>query len=80
MWWIVYRFSWLDKKTTIHPINKTDNKCFQYTVTVVLNYEEIEKEQQRITKTLPFINKHNWEGINLPSEKNDWEKTDNKKM
>ena len=47
---------WIKKKT-INPVNKTDNKCFQYTVTVVLNHEEIKKDQQRITKTQPFINK-----------------------
>ena len=62
------------KKTTINPINKKDNKCFQYTVTVALNYEEIKKDPQRITNTKPFINKFNWEGINYPSEKDDWKK------
>ena len=30
-----------NKKVTINPINKKDNKCFQYAVTVSLNYEEI---------------------------------------
>ena len=29
-----------NKKATISPINKNDRKCFQYTVTVALNYEE----------------------------------------
>ena len=29
------------KKATINPINKKDNKCFQYAVAVALNYEEI---------------------------------------
>ena len=33
-----------NKKTTINPINKKDNKCFQYAVTVALNYEEIKKD------------------------------------
>ena len=28
-----------NKKATINPINKKDNKCFQYVVTVALNYE-----------------------------------------
>ena len=28
---------------------------------------------QKITKIKPFINKYNWERINLPSEKDDWE-------
>ena len=42
-WWIMYTFFWLDKskQTAINPINKKDNKCFQYTVTVALNHEEI---------------------------------------
>ena len=30
------------KKVTINPINKKDNKCFQYAETVALNHEEIE--------------------------------------
>ena len=66
---------WIEnKKATINPINKKDNKCFQYAVTVALNYEEIKKDPQRITKIKLFINKYNWEGINYPSEKNDWKK------
>ena len=46
-----------NKKATINPINKKYNKCFQYTVTVALNYEEIKEDPQRITKIKPFINK-----------------------
>ena len=57
------------KKATINPINKRNNKCFQYAITVGLNYEEIGKHAKRITKIKPFINKYNWEGINYPSEK-----------
>ena len=63
-----------NKKATINPINKKDNECFQYAVTVTLNYEEIKKDPQRITKIKPFTNKYNWEGINFLSEKNDWKK------
>ena len=33
-----------NKKTTINPINKIDKKCFQYVVTIALNYEEIGKQ------------------------------------
>ena len=40
----------------------------------MLNYEDIKKDPQRITKINPFINKYSWEGINLPSEKDDWKK------
>ena len=67
----------MDKKATINPINKKDNKCFEYAVTVVLNHEEIKKNPQRITKIKPFINKYNWEGINFLSEKDDWKKIEN---
>ena len=55
-----------NKKATRNPINKKDNKCFQYAVTVALNYEEIKKDPQRITKIKPFINKYYWEGIYFP--------------
>ena len=29
-----------NKKATINPINKKDNKCFQYTVIVALNHKK----------------------------------------
>ena len=71
----MYGFSWFDKKqATINPINKVDNKCFRYAVTVALNYEEIKKDPQRITKIKPSIDKYNWKEINFPSEKDDWKK------
>ena len=62
------------KKATTNPINEKDNKCFQYAVTVTLNYEKIKKDPQTITKIKPFLNKYNWEEINFPSEKGDWRK------
>ena len=40
----------------------------------MLNHEQLKKDPQRITKIKPFINKHNWEGINFLSEKYDWKK------
>ena len=48
-----------NKKATINPINKKDNECFQYAITVVVNYDEIKKDLQRITKIKSFINKYN---------------------
>ena len=33
-----------NKKATINPINKKDNKCFQYAVTVAVNYKEIKED------------------------------------
>ena len=29
-----------------------------------------------MTKIKPFVSKYNWEGINYPSEKDDWKKID----
>ena len=64
------------KEPIINPINKKDNKCkcFQYAVTITLNYEEIKKYPQRITKIKTLINKNKWEGITFPPEKYVWEK------
>ena len=36
-YWINY------KETTVNPINKKYNKCFQYAITVSLDHEEIQK-------------------------------------
>ena len=63
-----------NKKATINLVNKKDKKCLQYGATIELNHEEIKKYPQRITRTKPFINKYNWQGINFPSEKDDWKK------
>ena len=54
-----------NKKTTINPANKK-------IIAVALNHEEIRKNLERITKI--NINKYKWEGINFPSEKDDWKK------
>ena len=46
------------KNTTINPINKKDNKSFQYALTVALSHEEIRKDPQRITKFKSFISNY----------------------
>ena len=60
-----------NKKSTVNVTNKKDNKWFQYAVTLALNHEEIGKHAEMLTKIHLFINKHKWEGINFPSEKDD---------
>ena len=62
-----------NKKATINPIND-DDKYFQYAATVALNHKEIRKSSQRTSKINPFINKHNWKGINYLLGKDDWNK------
>ena len=65
---------WLkDKICTIHQKN-TDNKCFQYATTLALNFNNIDKHHQRISKIKPFIDNYNWNDINFPAAKKDWNK------
>ena len=48
---------WLkNKKATINSKND-DDKCFQYALTVALNYEQIKKDPQRISKIKLWIGK-----------------------
>ena len=47
--------------------NNKDDKCFQYALTVALNYEQIEKDLQRISKIKPFIDQYNWKEIDFLS-------------
>ena len=65
---------WLrNKKATINPKNN-DGKCFQYPLTVALNYEQIKKDPQIISKIKPFIDQYNWTDIDFPSHSKDWKK------
>ena len=42
---------WLkNKKVTINPKNMNDDRCFQYALTVALNYEEIKKSSRKNKK------------------------------
>ena len=63
---------WLkDKKCTVNQkIN--DNKCFQYATTLALNSNKINKHPQRISRINPFIENYNWNDINFPATKKDW--------
>ena len=40
--------TWLkSKKCAINPQNKNDNYCFQYALTVALNYEKIDNHSEK---------------------------------
>ena len=39
-----------------------------------ININSIDKYQQRITKIKPFIDNYNWNDINFPAIKKDWNK------
>ena len=50
---------WLiNKRATINPKNK-DNKCFQCSITVALNHQNIENHPERISNIKPFIDQYN---------------------
>ena len=40
-------------------------------MTVALNYQNIKKSAERITKIKPFIDQYDWKGIDFPSNKED---------
>ena len=68
---------WIEnKKATINPQNKKDDKCFQHALTVALNHEKIKRDRQRIPKIKPFIDQYNWNEIDFPSTGKDWKKFD----
>ena len=63
---------WLkNKKATINPKNN-DDKCFRYAISVALNYQNIEKDAQRISKIMTYIDQYNWKDIDFPSHSKNW--------
>ena len=67
----------LNKRATINPKNK-DNKCFQYSITVALNHQNIENHPERISNNKPFIDQYNWEDIEFATGIKDWERFEKK--
>ena len=60
---------WLRKEAIINEDND-----FQNALDDALNYQNIESHPQRISKLKPYINKYNWEGIEVPAGPKDWKK------
>ena len=65
----LYSLGWLKSKK--EAIINGDNN-FQNALDDALNYQNIEKDPQRISKLKPYINKYNWEGIDFPAGQKDW--------
>ena len=55
---------------------------FQNALDDALNYQNIERDPQRISKLKPNVNKYNWEEIEFPAGPKDWKKFEqnNKKI
>ena len=65
---------WIKIKGATINCQNDDDKCFQYAITIALNYDEIEKHHQGVNKVKPFIDQYNWKDINVPSHVGDWKK------
>ena len=63
----------IKKKCTVNPQSK-DNNCFQYSVTIALNYQKTSNNRERILKVQSFINNFNWNEINFPPQQQDYKK------
>ena len=62
------------KKATINPKNK-DDKCFMYPIIIKLNHRKLGKNPGRISKkVLQQMPKYNWDNINFPAQRKDWER------
>ena len=59
-------------KTAINP--KSDDKCFQYAITVVLNHKNAKNDLVIIPNVKSFINEYNWKEINFLSHVKGWKK------
>ena len=67
----LYSLGWLrSKKEAI--INS--HNCFQNALNDALNYQNIKKDPQRISKIKPYISMYNLEGIEFPVGSKDWKK------
>ena len=72
--WCIKSAEWvINKIATINPKNK-DNKCFQNSIIVALNHQNIESHPERISNIKPFIDQYNWEGIEFLAGIKDWKK------
>ena len=65
---------WIKNKRSIINPKNNDYKCFQYAITVALNYDKINRNPQRISKIKPFIQQYNWKDIEFPATSKDWKK------
>ena len=65
----LFSLGWLRSKK--EAIINGDND-FRNALDDALNYQNIERDLQRISKLKPFINKYNWEGIEFLVGPKDW--------
>ena len=65
---------WPKNKKSNNKSKSNDDKCFQYALTVALNYQNIKEDLQRMSEIKHFIGQYNWKEVDFPSHQNDWKK------
>ena len=65
----LYSSEWLRTKK---ELGTNGDNCFRNALNDSLDYQNIKKTSQRISKLKPYINQYNWKDIKFPSEKEDW--------
>ena len=70
---------WMQNKGATKNCQNYDDKCFQYAITIALNYDEIGNHHQRVNKVKPFIDQYNWKDISFTSQVGDWNSFASKK-
>ena len=63
----------------MNPHN-SDNKCFQYAITLALYHQQIDKNVFEASKVKAFVNNLNWNNINFAPQEQDYKtfETNNK--
>ena len=65
---------WIKNKKVTINLKNSDDKCFQYALTVALNHQQIKKNSQETSNIKHFIDKYNRKEIDFSSHNKDWKK------
>ena len=72
--------NWTRNKRATKNLMNGDDNCFQYALTVALNYKNIENHPERIPNIKPFIDKYNWKDIDFSAHQNSQEESESQKI
>ena len=64
--------TWLKLRRRVLNPQNNDNKCFQYSVTLLLYHEQIGKNYCIITKIKQYTNNFDWKNVNFPPQEQDY--------
>ena len=64
-----------NKKATTNYKDEDDDRCFQYSTTIALSYDEMKKNHEKPGRRVKkYTDQYDWSGINFPSHVDDWKK------